>query len=672
MKKQFSLALICTSFLFAQQDTANSQGGGAYKLEKSVISATLSDFTLEQQSKSISVLDEKTLLETGGGTGGVQSTLEQAPGILYSRFGGLGGTIYVRGLNSSSDTTMITIDETRVLGRAVLEYNVFDLNSIDSIEIIRGPASALFGSNAMNGVINFKSRRFKGDINQAFNLGLKLRNLEYSSVNNGFGGRLEVIGGGNGFDILMGLNGKMGQDYRTPDGVIEHSKYNLAGFDWNIGYTTKNDIRYYTQGRLARVMNENAGGRRVPAVMAWTKEDPLTELYLKGGLEAYNIGFAEKMDAFVYWRRYDTDLYNYTKAGSVAHKEVKNSDYVGGRLAFRTQLDKHNLGYGLDTTQTITSTRNKTNGVVEPDSAPTAQSEIGLFLKDDFTATENLLLSASVRGDYVYAVMGGEQRNSSDTNAITGSLGAVYFFTPNFSSALNLSRNFLAPWVGYKLSSQTPVITQTSTLPNPNLSPEYSHTAELSFRYSNEKNEFQVTGYRTEYTDKITAVRLADGNSQYQNIGQSYIQGIEWQGQFNFLNDFTFAFLGTALYGHNKTDDKPLPYIAPLYGRISLQYDMPWGYIKVQERAYQGKSRIDESEEKKTKSYAMTDIFVNFDLGYLANSMKAMSLNFGIENVFDKKATKPTTISIPTLITSRTNPLLEPGINLFVKYSYNY
>ena len=662
--KKLSLCLSLVLFALANEET--------YKLEKSVISATLSDFTLEQQSKSITVLDKKTLLETGGGTGGVQTALEQAPGILFSRFGGLGGTMYVRGLNSSSDTTMITVDEARVLGRPILEYNSFDLNAVDSIEIIRGPASALFGSNAMNGVINFKSRRFRGDLNQPFSLGLKLRNLEYSSVNNGFGGRLEAIGGGNGFDILLGLNGKMGQDYKTPDGVIEHSSYNLAGFDWNMGYTTQNDIRYYTQGRLARVMSENAGGRRVPAAMLWTKEDPLTELYLRAGVEAQNLSFAEKMDAFVYFRRYDTDLYNYTRAGAVIHREVKKSDYAGGRLAFRTQLGKHNLGYGLDTTQTITSNRYKTNGVVEPDSAPTAQSEIGLFLKDDFSATENLLLSASVRGDYVYALMGGEKRQSTDNNALTGSLGAVYFFTPHFSSALNLSRNFLAPWIGYKLAQSTQVITQSATLPNPNLSPEYSHTAELSFRYSDEKNEISITGYRTEYTDKITAVRLADGNSQYQNIGKSYIQGIEWQGQVNFF-DFTFAFLGTALYGHDKTNDKPLSYIAPLYGRISLQYDLPWGYIKVQERAYQGKShRIDESDEKKTKSYAMTDVFVNFDLGYLANSMKAMSLNFGVENVFDKKATKPTTISIPTLITSKTNPLLEPGINFFVKYSYNY
>lgn len=137
----------------------------------------MSDLEASQQSKSVTILDEKTLLQSSPGTGGIQATLENAPGVLYSRSGGLGGVISMRGMLSSTDTTMITLDETRVYGRAALEYNVFDPDSIDRIEIIRGPASALFGSNAMNGVINIKSRRFKGDISQPFNMGVKLRSL---------------------------------------------------------------------------------------------------------------------------------------------------------------------------------------------------------------------------------------------------------------------------------------------------------------------------------------------------------------------------------------------------------------------------------------------------------------------------------------------------------------
>ncbi|TKX28735.1 TonB-dependent receptor [Campylobacter sp. MIT 12-5580] len=669
--KKTSLALAmsaCT--LFAQSNA----GGGAltdttYKLEQSNISATMSDFTLEQQSKSVTILDRKTLLQSSSNTGGIQSVLENAPGILYSRASGLGGVINVRGMSSSSDTTMITIDETRVYGRAALEYNVFDSSSIDSIEIIRGPASALFGSNAMNGVINIKSRRYRGDVFQPFNMSLRLRSLEYASVNNSFGGRLEAIGGGDGFDVLFGLNGRTGQDYQTPDGKAEHSGFNLLGFDWNVGYTTQNNMRYYSQGRLARVENENAGGvRGVGAGSSsgiYTEENPLTELYLRGGVEVYDLAFAEEMDAFLYWRRYDTDLYTHTPVATT-HSEVKNSNYVGGRLAFKSILDKHALGYGLDTTNTITLQRNRVNGVAN--GKPTTQSEFGAFVKDDYSVSDDLLLSASLRADYVRSSAGRKNTKTASTEAITGALGATYFFNENFSTALNLSRNFIAPWVGYTTTLLSGV------QPNANLNPEYSHTAELSFRVHDAYNEASISAYYTQYKDKIAAALNSQGQAQWQNLNETYIQGIEWQGSHRFLSEFTLAYLGAYTYGQDKSANKPLSYIAPLYGRISLSYDLPFkqSYIKIQERAYKGKSRIDESLEKKTKSYAMTDVYVGLDLSYFSQEAKDMELSFGIENLFNQKGRNPATISSPTAITTKTNPLLEPGINFFMKYSYNY
>lgn len=693
--RKLSLILALSLAAFA----VDSQGGGdlnTHKLESAKVEALMSDLETSQQSKSVTILDETTLLRSSPGTGGIQASLENAPGVLYSRAGGLGGVISMRGMLSSTDTTMITLDETRVYGRAALEYNVFDPDSIDSIEIIRGPASALFGSNAMNGVINIKSRRFKGDVSQPFNMAVKLRSLDYSSVNNGVGGRLEAIGGGDGWDILVGLNGRKAGDFRTPEGKAEHSKFNSWGVDYNIGYTY-NDTRYYTQGRYARVSNENPGGVRMltfpaagggSALGIWTKESPLTELYLRSGVEVSNLSFAEKMDAFVYWRRYDTDLYNHIPTSlpfyniAPTHMQVKSSNYVGGRLAFETKLDNHSLGYGLDTTNTITKKVNRRdhlpagNTQMVKSGNPNTQSEIGIFFKDDYTATENLILSGSIRGDLVYSTStSGEGKKDNTTSAITSALGAVYFFTPEFSSGINLSRNFIAPWVGYTTS-----LVNSGALPNPNLKPEYSHTAELSFRYEDDDNMASIAAYYTQYKNKIDnlPVNPADPNSetQWQNLDKSYIQGVEWQGSHKLPYSFTLAYLGGATYGQDKTYNIPLAYVPPLYGRISLAYDMPWGYVKVQERAYKGKTRVRNDGknffEKKTKSYAMTDVYLGLDLGYFQRDMKDMELTFGVENLFDQKGRNPATVSNSRAVTTKTNPLLEPGINAFVKYSYKY
>ena len=80
------------------------------KLEKSVIKAQVSssELPLEFQSKQISIVDSNTLLESS--TGNIQSVLENVPGILYSRSGGINGQITFRGQNSNNQRSIIMID----------------------------------------------------------------------------------------------------------------------------------------------------------------------------------------------------------------------------------------------------------------------------------------------------------------------------------------------------------------------------------------------------------------------------------------------------------------------------------------------------------------------------------------------------------------------------------
>ena len=49
-----------------------------------------------------------------------------------------------------------------------------------------------------------------------------------------------------------------------------------------------------------------------------------------------------------------------------------------------------------------------------------------------------------------------------------------------------------------------------------------------------------------------------------------------------------------------------------------------------------------------------------------------MHLTFGVENIFDKAARSPVAVEAVAYPKSKTNPLLEPGRNFFVKYGYNY
>lgn len=300
----------------------------------------LLEYQSKMPTKSVSLIGEKQLLQSSSGSGGIQSILENVPGITYARTSGLGGNINMRGQNTRNSSSIIAIDGVRVSGRSELEFDMIDPLALQSIEIIRGAASSMYGSNAMNGVINFKTRRYMGDVGVPFKMQAKIRGLEYTSVNNGFGGRAEVLGGGDGWDILVGLTRRNAKDFRTPSGVAKESKYRSLGTDFNVGYT-KDDIRYYVSGKYHKLNNHEVSGlfSRPGSSYGFTmSEDPLVESYLKIGLEAYDLrkAFADKLDWYSYWRRYNTDIYTRQPNGEDHHRKVYNNNYIGGRL----NLDK--------------------------------------------------------------------------------------------------------------------------------------------------------------------------------------------------------------------------------------------------------------------------------------------------------------------------------------------
>ncbi|KAA6227098.1 TonB-dependent receptor [Campylobacter sp. LR264d] len=700
MKNKIFLSLACYLGLFSNAFANENNKTSEYQLDSIIIKDSADylntfDTPLIEQSRSISVINSESILRNST-TNGIQGILEQAPGIMFVRSGSTNGQVSIRGMSTQVSRALITLDGVPVLGRNTLALNIFDSNSLDAVEIIRGPASALYGSDAMNGVINFISRRYRGDINKEFDMDFRLRALEYSSVNSGLASRFEAIGGGDGFDVLFGLNGRYTEDYRSPEGEIKNSNSKNYGFDWNVGYSY-DDIRYYTQGRYSRAVDNDGGGQFAGAGSDFgfiRKRDPIYETYLKFGVEAENLSFAEKLDWYVYWRYYTTDLYTYNAGtGNYVNNKVYNNNYIGGRLAFTSILNAHTLRYGVETLNALSPTQGKqvnlNTNIAQTNGRKSWQNTISAFITDDYSMLDNLILQGAIRYDHVFTTIGKRSADTEssysdevkeklknlgtlDEGALTGSLGAVWFLSNIFSITGNISHNFKAPGAS-NYSSASRDTNGNEKWPNPNLKSETSQTYELGFRIHDEQNFFTINAYRTNYKDMLkTTSSASSSNYYYENIGKTYIQGVELEGNHKFY-DFILAYNATHTYGQNRTENKPLDHIAPLYGRISLQYDYKnFGYLKVQERMVKGKTRIDESQERKSGSYAMSDIYAGLNLGAFSTNMKDMELTFGVENIFDRKGRNPVNIEDISYDFARTNPLLEPGTNFFVKYSYNY
>ncbi|WP_257875454.1 TonB-dependent receptor [Helicobacter sp. 12S02232-10] len=697
--KAIYFIIFISMIVLAQEniDQNNQDNGKIYRLEKIVTQASMSELPLEEQSKSISIISEKQILQNVS-TGGIQSLLEEVPGLAYSRSGGINGQMSVRGMNSNDSRSVVLLDGVRIKGRNTLEFNTFDPNSIENIEVIRGPASSLWGSDAMNGIINLRSRRFYGDIHTPFSLMPKIRALDFASVNSYVGGRAEIVGGGDGWDILIGGNAKGGKDYLTPIGIAKNSSFQTYGGDFNIGYTNSKSMRFYAQGRYENVISRRAGGLGAAPGYPYTniREDPLTEYYLRIGLEGYDFSFADKLESYLYVRKYDTDIYN-DITGTL--QPVINSYILGGRFIADKKMGSHSVAYGIDfytelgpQVKVYKPQKAIPKNVIKTLYRPSTFTDIGIFVKDDWIVMESWIFSASVRGDYVLTTISKEPHFSTEVpqiskildengfindGALTGALGSVYFFNEFFSNAINLSHNFRVSGAGSRMNSSVAGNLALETIPNPALKPEYSDTAEISFRAHSLNHWVSLTGYFTYYTDLITTTTTQLGTpNRYENIGKVYIAGAELGGRHMFLdNHLQFSYSLTYTYGQDVTHNRPYKYIAPLYGRISLEYNASNWFFKIVERAYLGKSksRIDPAQERPTKSYAMSDIYIGWDLERFSESFKDMQVIIGVENLFNAVGRNPVTIEnlkYPNDLVG--NPLVEPGRNFILKYAYKY
>lgn len=717
-KKSASLFLCCFMLPFYmqadEQEEKISSAERNVKLEKSVVKAQviMSELPIELQSKQISVVEKKDLLQKSNGN--IQSVLESVPGILYSRSGGINGQITFRGQNSNSSRSIVMIDGVRYSGRNTLELNTLDPYAFESIEIIRGPASSLWGSDAMNGVVNFRSRTSSYNTqSDTFAATARIRALEYGSVNNLFGGRAEVLGGGGGWDMLIGVSSKTAQDYTTPikengSYKAKNSSFNYLGVDFNIGYT-KDSTRYYTQGRYTRVESHRAGGLGAAPGSSYgilMSEDPISEYYLRVGMKKSQLSFAESMESYLYYRHWDTDIWNnrtaFTTRANI-HQQVYNNNYFGGRLVFNSRINKHYLTYGAEFESSYSPTQVRQNNLIanvsNTTNRPSSNTDIALFIKDDFSATPSWYLSASLRGDYVLTTIsktksnmeqsGNGQANTENSRlldensiihsgAITGSLGSVYFLNDYISNVINVSHNFKNPSAGERMQA-TPSGSSTLTIANPLIKPEYSQSAEFGFRFQSDNHYASLIGFFTHYTDMLAlssyqnATVATNNLYRYENIGKAMITGVEIEGKHNFFDDtLILSYVGSYNYGENLTDNKPIAYLAPLYGQVSLSLQFNKWYVNLTQRGYGAKTRIDQKEERATQAYTMTDLYLGLKLGGFSTKLQDMELLIGANNLFNQVGRNPVTVQSINHPIALTNPLIEPGRNVFVKYIWNY
>lgn len=153
----FAVLGLHASVAWAQQDA------DTFQLDPLIITATRSAERLSQTTRSVTVISAEDIAAQGVQT--VADALRSVPGLDVVRTGSLGGTtsVFVRG--GKSEHTAVLIDGVKVnLMGDSSDMAHLSVNNIDRIEVLRGPASTLYGSAAVGGVIHIITKRGSGPL----------------------------------------------------------------------------------------------------------------------------------------------------------------------------------------------------------------------------------------------------------------------------------------------------------------------------------------------------------------------------------------------------------------------------------------------------------------------------------------------------------------------------
>lgn len=156
--------------LMAQTDTTRT--ARSFALDEVVVTGARNETDIRHLSQTVSVV-ERPVIEQSMQPSLLPVLTEQVPGLFvtergvmgYGVSGGAAGGISLRGLSGGSARLMVLIDGhpqyAGIFGHPIAD--AYQSLLADRVEVLRGPASVLYGSNAMGGVINIVTRKMHED-----------------------------------------------------------------------------------------------------------------------------------------------------------------------------------------------------------------------------------------------------------------------------------------------------------------------------------------------------------------------------------------------------------------------------------------------------------------------------------------------------------------------------
>ena len=599
LRKILIALLLYSSFVYAEEYTLK---------EILVTTPTRKSENQKNIIANTTVITEEEIEQAG--LSSLAELLQKQSGIEISNLGGPGkvSSINIRG--TSSTHSIILLDGMRIgastSGMTTIEN--LPLSQIEKIEIVRGPASSLYGQDGIGGVIQIFTKKGREGFHPYLSIGYgryqtKQLNAGISGGNKTTSYALNISGTNtDGFSAFVPDSSKASNTQNLDKDKYKNRSISST-LSYNLNKDYKIDLQYFlTTGRNMfdnRFANfspdqnyRDKSKQEVYAMKTTGQINKLWESSIKIGksTDLYSAQQHYNMDTFVYDPDV-VDLYETTQYQMTWQNNIKLNK---GSLVMLYDF----LQEKIDTTDLYDKTKRTNNGFV---------------LGYNMEYNQNTL-QTSLRKDL----------NSQYNNETTGNIGYAYQINPQWKISSSFGTAFVAPSFNYLYSS-----VDSWALGNPDLKPEKSKNIEGSIKYQDNSKSFYLTAYQNAIKDFIIYEAIAENSrTNTQNLNEAKIQGVTLTGDQSFEHIQLKGSL-TAESPKNKDTNKYLPRRAKLYGNLSINYYIQEWIFGI-EQIGSGSRYDDKANNNKIEGYMITNLIANFALN------EKTTINFRLDNAFDK------------------------------------
>jgi hemoglobin/transferrin/lactoferrin receptor protein len=640
----------------------------AQTLDAVQVTATRRAETSTEVPQAVTIVSEKELRRRSGQTNA--DLLHGDIGTFVQQTTPGQAVIIVRGLKGSE--VLHLVDGFRLnnafFRNAPNQYPALvDPLMLEQIEVVRGPSSVLYGSDAMGGVVQMLSRtpRYSNADDGAWQNSGRVR-TRYASADSSSISRAEYAGSSERLSVQAGATYQDVNLLRVGgDGkVLPFTAYSARFADAKIGFLPAEgheliaSLQYARQPKTPRFDELVPGfGQTNPTSVEFLfkpQERYFAQLVYRFDLEtalfehgSINLGRQDIVDD-----RENRDFNTFNR-----DTESNRSELIGLTAQFEKSLGTHFLTYGIERYQDeVSSTRTRVNiatNVVSarPSRYPDGSSmdSTGIFIADDWRATDVLDISAGLRYsrfDIELPPVINATGVKLDPRKVTGNLGFNFLLSDGVRLVGNYGRGFRAPNV-FDLGTFGTRPGNRFNIPNPELKPETVDTIDFGVKLQRGAWLGELIAYKSRFKDKITSLETGARTATNQIIVQSSnatrldLHGVEAgirylsEGPWNAYASATLT-RGTEKFAGLSFDADRIP---PLFGRIGADYRVngvwtlsAYSFFAARQDRLSPRDLTDPRiNPKGTAGYATANIAASW------NVLPELDLRLSAENLGDRK-----------------------------------